>query len=275
MNVHTPIATGNFATVKSRQHAAWSSGNYAAVGNTVQIVGETLCEAVDLHAGERVLDVAAGSGNATLAAARRYADVVSTDYVGAWLENGRARAKANGFQVAFREADAEALPFADESFDVVLSTFGVMFTPDQEKAASELLRVCRPGGRIGLANWTPDSFIGQLFKTIGKFIPPAPGLKSPALWGDRAHLEKLFGPKASVAAESRHFVFRYRSSAHWLETFRNCYGPMLKAFAALDTDAAKGLQADIEALLDRFNTASDGTLVAPGEYLEVVVTRLG
>src|SRR5882724_1211286 len=209
MNVQTAIpATIDLATVKGRQQAAWSSGDYAIVGTTVQIVGEMLCEAVDLRSGERVLDVAAGNGNATLAAARRFADVMSTDYVGALLERGRERAKAERLPATFQEADAEALPFTDGRFDVVLSTFGVMFTPDQQQAANELVRVCRPGGRIGLANWTPESFIGQLFKTIGKYIPPAPGMKSPALWGNKAHLDTLFGAKAAVTATPRHFAFR-------------------------------------------------------------------
>jgi len=273
MNVQTaPATTVDLAVIKGRQQAAWSSGDYAVVGNTLQIVGETLCEAIDLRSGERVLDVAAGSGNATLAAARRFADVVSTDYVGSLLDRGRERAEADGFPVTFREADAEALPFPDKSFDVVLSTFGVMFTPNQEKAAAELLRVCKPGGRIGLANWTPDSFIGQLFRTIGKYIPPLPGVKSPALWGTTSHLEALFGKQATVAGTSRTFVFRYKSPGHWLEIFRTYYGPVLKAFAALDSSARSGLEADIVALLARFNEASDGTLVAPSEYLQAIVT---
>jgi ubiquinone/menaquinone biosynthesis C-methylase UbiE len=265
----------NLDVIKGRQQIAWSSGDYAVVGNTLQIVGENLCEAVDLHSTQRVLDVAAGSGNATLAAARRFADVVSTDYVGALLEHGRERARAERFPVTFREADAEALPFPAASFDVVLSTFGVMFTPNQEKAAAELLRVCRPGGKIGLANWTPQSFIGQLFKTIGKYIPPAPGVKSPALWGDKDHLAKLFGAEAQVTATSRNFVFRYRSPDHWLEVFRTYYGPVLKAFAALDDQGREGLERDICDLLDMFNTAKDGALVLPSEYLEVVVTKNG
>src|SRR5262249_30457357 len=176
----TPAAV-DLATIKRRQQGAWASGDYAVIGTTLQIVGETLCEAVDLRSNQRVLDVAAGNGNATLAAARRFAEVVSTDYVGALLERGRERAAADRLPVTFQEADAEALPFADASFDVVLSTFGVMFTPNQAKAASELLRVCRPGGKIGMANWTPESFIGQLFKTMGKYVAPAPGVKSPAL----------------------------------------------------------------------------------------------
>ena len=241
MNVQAAIPAPSISpTIKGRQQVAWGSGDYAIVGTTLQIVGETLCEAVDLRSNQRVLDVAAGNGNATLAAARRFADVVSTDYVGALLERGRERAEADRLPVTFQEADAEALPFADASFDVVLSTFGVMFTPNQEQAASELLRVCRPGGKIGLANWTPESFIGQMFKTIGKYVPPAPGVKSPALWGTKAHLDTLFGSKAAVAAESRNFVFRYKSPEHWVEIFRDYYGPVLKAFAALDPRGARG-----------------------------------
>jgi ubiquinone/menaquinone biosynthesis C-methylase UbiE len=241
----------------------------------LQIVGETLCEAVDLRAGQRVLDVAAGNGNATLAAARRFAEVISTDYVGDLLERGRQRAEAERLPVAFNEADAENLPFEDNRFDVVLSSFGVMFTPNQEKAAQELLRVCKPGGKIGLANWTPDGFIGRLFKTIGKYVPPAPGMKSPAMWGSKAHLDALFGPGASVSAQSRSFVFRYRSPAHWLEIFRTYYGPVLKAFAAIDEKAQKSLEQDLYALMGEFNIAEDGTLVVPGEYLEVVITKRG
>lgn len=274
MNIQTTIApAADLSAVKTRQQAAWSSGDYAVVGTTLQIVGESLCEAVDLRAGQRVLDVAAGNGNATLAAARRFADVVSTDYVGALLDRGRQRAAAERLQIAFQEADAEKLPFADASFDAVLSTFGVMFTPDQQQAANELARVCRPGGKIGLANWTPDGFIGQLFKTIGKYVPPAPGVKSPALWGTKAHLDTLFGTRANVAANSKHFVFRYRSPAHKLEIFRSYYGPVLKAFAAIDETAQQALTADITALIGKFNTASDGTVVIPSEYLEVVAVR--
>jgi ubiquinone/menaquinone biosynthesis C-methylase UbiE len=276
MNVQTPIAPAvDLATVKGRQQIAWGSGDYAVVGTTLQIVGETLCEAVDLRSNQRVLDVAAGNGNATLAAARRFAEVVSTDYVGTLLERGKERAQAERLAVTFQEADAEALPFDDASFDVVLSTFGVMFTPNQQQAAAELLRVCRPGGKIGLANWTPNSFIGQLFKTIGKYVPPAPGVKSPALWGSEGHLAGLFGPTVALATTSRQFAFRYRSPAHWMDVFTTYYGPVVKAFAALDADGRKALEADIRALLDTFNDATDGTLVAPGEYLEVVITKKG
>ena len=263
----------DFATIKSRQQVAWAAGDYAVVGTTLQIVGEMLCEAVDLRSNQRVLDVAAGNGNATLAAARRFADVVSTDYVGALLERGRQRAEAERLPVTFREADAEDLPFPDASFDVVLSTFGVMFTPNHEQAAREMLRVCRPGGKIGLASWTPDSFIGRLFKIIGRYVPPPPGVKSPALWGSPPHLDLLFGSQAVVMSETRTFMFRYKSPAHWIETFRTYYGPVLKVFAAIDDEKREAFEASLEALIGEFNIADDGTLVVPGEYLEAVVTK--
>ena len=276
MNIRTVNpATIDLDAIKARQHAAWGSGDYAAVGTTLQVVGEMLCEAVDLRSNQRVLDVAAGNGNATLAAARRFAEVVSTDYVESLLEDGRRRAEAERLPVTFQEADAEHLPFADESFEVVLSTFGVMFTPNQEQAARELLRVCRRGGKIGLANWTPDGFVGRVFKSIGRFVPPTPGVKSPLMWGTKAHLEGLFGPQATVVVNGARFVFRYRSAQHWLDFFRTHYGPVLKAFAALDADAREALEADLRALLDELNIARDGTLVIPGEYLEVVITRTG
>jgi SAM-dependent methyltransferase len=274
MNIQAPeTAIADLAAVKSRQQAAWSAGDYSIVGTTLQIVGETLCEAVDLRAGERVLDVAAGNGNATLAAARRFAEVVSTDYVGALLDHGRERARADRLPVTFLEADAEDLPFETGSFDVVLSSFGVMFVADHEKAASELLRVCRPGGRIGLACWTPESFIGRLFKVIGAYIPPATGVSSPALWGTEAYLRELVGAQGSVATQIRTFVFRYRSPEHWVEIFRSYYGPVLKAFAALDPKARLPLERDLHNLLDEFNVARDGTVVIPSEYLEAVITK--
>jgi ubiquinone/menaquinone biosynthesis C-methylase UbiE len=260
--------------LKARQHGAWSSGDYAIVGSTLQIVGEELCEALDLHAGGRVLDVAAGNGNATLAAARRWCRVVSTDYVPSLLERGKLRAAADGLSVEFREADAEALPFADATFDAVLSTFGVMFTPNQDRAASELIRVCMSGGKIGLANWTPDGFIGHLFKTLGKYLPPPAGSKSPALWGTQARIDEMFGSSAhEITAERRHFVFRYRSPEHFLEIFRTYYGPVLKAFAALDTGKQDSLKRDILALIATLNRSGDDTMVVPSEYLEVVVTK--
>jgi ubiquinone/menaquinone biosynthesis C-methylase UbiE len=267
-------ARPDLAAIKQRQQGAWSSGDYAIVGTTLQIVGEQLCEALDLRPGSKVLDVAAGNGNVTLAAARRWCEVTSTDYVPALLERGRERATAEGLTVDFREADAEALPFTDASFDVVVSTFGVMFTADQDKAAAELLRVCKPGGKIGLANWTPRGFIGQVFKTLGKYLPPPAGTKSPALWGTRERLDEMFGGQASaIAAEPRMFVFRYRSPEHWLDVFKTFYGPMLKAFAALDANAQAGLRNDLLGVVGEFNRANDGSMAVPGEYLEVVVTK--
>lgn len=262
----------DLVAVKTKQHLAWSSGDYAVVGTTLQIVGESLCEALDLRAGERVLDVAAGNGNATLAAARRWCDVVSTDYVPALLERGRARANAEGLPVQFEQADAENLPYPDRSFDVVLSTFGVMFTPDQDKAAAEMARACKPGGRIGLANWTPGSFVGEIFKTMGRYLPPAAGVKSPALWGTEARLRELFAERLdTISIERRNFSFRYRNAAHWLEVFRTFYGPMHKAFGVLDATQQESLTADLIDLAERFNCATDGTLVAPSEYIEVVI----
>jgi SAM-dependent methyltransferase len=262
-----------FSPLKARQQAIWASGNFAVIGSTLQIVGENLCEAMDLRGGQRVLDVAAGNGNAALAAARRFCDVTASDYVPALLEGAAARAEANGLAISCRIADAEALPFADASFDAVTSTFGAMFTPTHEKPAQEMLRVCRMGGKIGLANWTPDGFIGQLFKVIGRHLPPPPGMLSPALWGTRDHLEKIFGPQARVSAQERDFIMRYRSPAHWLEIFRGYYGPVLKAFESLAPEAQPALAGDILALIDRFNRADDGTLVLPATYLEVVITK--
>jgi SAM-dependent methyltransferase len=272
--VLSPSFVADHSAVKARQRAAWSTGDYAVVGTTLQVVGENLCEALDLRSGSKVLDVAAGNGNATLAAARRWCDVTSTDYVATLLEAGQARAAAEGHKVHFQEADAEQLPFPDASFDAVLSTFGVMFTPDQKKAASELLRVCKPGGKIGLANWTPGSFIGQVFGTIAKYVPPAPGLNSPALWGTRGRLDELFTDKGcTIQASSREFVFRYRSPAHWIDVFRTFYGPINKTFGAIEADKQADFTMDLFALMERGNRSGDRTLVLPSEYLEVVITR--
>lgn len=267
-------AQPDLAAIKQRQQATWASGDFAVVGTTLQIVGESLAEAADVRAGERVLDVAAGNGNATLAAARRFALVTSTDYVPALLDKGRERARAEGLPVEFQVADAEALPFEDGLFDAALSTYGVMFTADHPRAANELLRVVRPGGRIGLANWTPEGFIGRLFKVIGAHLPPPAGLKSPALWGTEAYLDALFGAQAAgMQVQRRHFNFRYGSAAHWVQVFRDYYGPTHKAFAALDTAGQQALERDIVALLHEMNTAGEDSLVVPGEYLEVVITR--
>jgi ubiquinone/menaquinone biosynthesis C-methylase UbiE len=268
------VAMPDLKAIKAKQQAAWSSGDYAIVGTTLQIVGEQLAEALDLRAGQKVLDVAAGNGNATLAAARRWCDVTSTDYVESLLARGRQRAEAEGLKVTFQRADAEALPFADGSFDAVMSTFGGMFSPDQGRTASEMLRVCRPGGRIGLANWTPDGFIGQMFKTIGKHVPPPAGLKSPALWGTTEWMEKAFRAGASsLIAQPRNFVFRYRSAEHFLDVFRRFYGPMLKAFETLPETGRAPLSRDIIDLIGRFNISGEKTMVVPSEYLEVAVTK--
>jgi ubiquinone/menaquinone biosynthesis C-methylase UbiE len=264
----------DLAALKTRQQAAWSSGDYAVVGTTLQIVGEELCEALDLRSGQKVLDVAAGNGNATLAAARRWCEVVSTDYVPSLLERGKVRAQAEGLPVEFKVADAEALPFADATFDGVVSTFGVMFTPNQDKSATELLRVCKRGGKIGLANWTPEGFIGQLFKTLGKHLPPPAGAKSPALWGTQSRINEMFGTAAtSIKAEHRNFTFRYRSPEHFLDIFKSYYGPMLKAFAALDETNQQRLRDDLLALIGRMNRAEDGTMTVPSEYLEIVIIK--
>jgi ubiquinone/menaquinone biosynthesis C-methylase UbiE len=275
MNIQTPIATMvDLVALKARQQAAWSSGDYSVVGTTLQIVGEELCEALDLRAGQKVLDVAAGNGNVSLAAARRWCDVTATDYVPALLDRARERAEAERLDIEFREADAEALPFQNNAFDVVVSTFGVMFTPDQAQAAAEMLRVCRPGGKIGLANWTPAGFIGNLFRAIGAHIPPPAGAKSPALWGTRERIAQLFEPHAlQIAAQERNFVFRYRSPEHMLDVFKTTYGPLLKTFAALQPAAQAALHQDLVDLIGRFNRSGSGAVVVPSAYLEAVIVR--
>jgi ubiquinone/menaquinone biosynthesis C-methylase UbiE len=267
-------AAPSLEAIKVKQQATWASGDFAVIGTTLQIVGESLAEAADIRAGERVLDVAAGNGNATLAAARRFARVTSTDYVPELLAKGAARAAAEGLAIEFATADAEALPYADASFDAVLSTFGVMFTPNHGRAAAELLRTVRSGGRIGLANWTPEGFIGQLFKVIGKHLPPPAGLLSPALWGTEPYIVKLFGPHAAdIQSTRKMFNFRYESAAHWIQIFRDFYGPTHKAFAALDAHGQGRLETDLAELLEGLNIAGPASLVVPGEYLEVVIVK--
>jgi SAM-dependent methyltransferase len=268
------ISSHELNALKARQQKVWASGDYGMIGTTLQIVGESLCEAVDLRAGSKVLDVAAGNGNCTLAAARRFCEVTSTDYVGSLLEHGRRRAEAERVSVEFREADAEALDFPDGSFDAVLSSYGVMFTPNQQQAAGELARVCRKGGRIGLANWTPEGFIGQLFRVIGRHVPPPAGVASPLLWGREDHLASLFGDSVSdMRVTRRDFVFRYRSATHWVDMFRTWYGPTHKAFASLPEEGQQRLEKDIHDLIDRFNVSGDSTMIVPGEYLEVVIEK--
>lgn len=274
MNAPTIAPTTDFTALKARQQTAWASGDYAVIGTTLQIVGEQLAEACDLRWDERVLDVAAGNGNATLAAARRGCKVTSTDYVDTLLKRGAQRASAEHLDVSFQTADAEALPFKDASFDAVLSTFGVMFTPDHAKAASELARVCKPAGKIGLANWTPEGFVGQMFKVLGRHLPPPAGVQPPSLWGVESHLHSLFDEHAAAIAITRRFFnFRYRSAAHFIEVFRTWYGPVHKAFAALPADGAAALERDLTTLLNSMNKAGANSLLVPSEYLEIIITR--
>jgi len=269
----TPLIQPNLEAIKARQQTMWASGDYGQIGTRLQIVGESLCEAVDLQSTDRVLDVAAGNGNASLAAARRFADVTSTDIVPGLLDQGRRRAEADRLPIAFQVADAEALPFPDAAFDVALSTFGVMFTPNQERAAAELIRVLKPGGRIGLTTWTPEGFLGKLFRLIGTFVPPPAGVPSPLQWGTETRLVQLFGPRAAdIRTERKFYAFRYRSAAHWIDVFRTYYGPTLKAFAALDDAGQRSLDLALTGLLDGENRSRRGGLVIPGEYLEVVIT---
>lgn len=271
-NERKPPVTVDLAAVKARQQAMWASGDFAVIGTTLQIVGETLAEAVDLVAGSRVLDVACGNGNATLAAARRFCHVTGLDYVPALLARAAARAGAEGLDVSFLEGDAERLPFPDAHFDVALSTFGIMFAPDQAQAAREIIRVVKPGGTIGLANWTPEGFIGQLLKTVGKHVPPPPGVASPIFWGSRTRLEELFPKVAFMRIRRAEFVFRYESTDHFIEIMRTFYGPTHKAFAALDEKGQAQLAADIRALAAKWNRATNG-FVVPSEYIEVVIER--
>jgi SAM-dependent methyltransferase len=264
----------DLAAIKARQHGAWSSGDFAVIGTMMQIVGESLCETIDLRSGQSVLDVASGSGNTALAAARRYARVLSTDYVPALLARGAERARAERLEVEFKEADAENLPFEQGSFDVVLSTFGVMFAPDQQRAASELLRVCKSGGTIGLACWTPSGFLGDLFRLMGRYVPPPAGLRSPMEWGDEKRLKELFGADAAeLRLERRKYTFRYLSAEHWIDIFRTWYGPVHKAFLALDAARQKELERDLTALLASHDRGAGRGLVVPAEYVEIVVRR--
>ena len=270
----TAIASERLRAIKARQQAMWASGDFAVIGTTLQIVGEQLSEAADVRAIHRVLDVAAGNGNATLAAARRFASVTSTDYVPALLERGRRRAEAEGLDsVTFEVADAEALPYRDASFDVVLSTFGVMFAPDHHRSAAEILRVCRPGGRIGLASWTPTGFLGDLFRLIAHYVPPPAGIQSPLLWGTDSHLRELFSGVSTIEHTLRQFVFRYRSPEHWVDVFRRFYGPTHTAFMKLDADQAADLEKELLALLRSRDRGGDRGLVVPAEYLEAVITK--
>lgn len=255
--------------IKGRQREMWGAGDYAAVATPLLIVSELLCEAADLRAGSKVLDVATGSGNTALGAARRGCEVTGLDYVPALLERARERASAERLEIRFEEGDAETLPYAPGRFDAVLSTFGVMFAPDQERAAAELLRVCRPGGRIGLANWTPEGFVGQWFQLTARYAPPPAGMKPPLRWGTQAGLRELLGRDMTVA--TRLYVLRYRSAQHWLDYFRSNFGPTRQTFERLGAAEQAAFAADLIALAQRFNRSGDETFVAPAEYLEIVL----
>ncbi|MEP3477113.1 MAG: class I SAM-dependent methyltransferase [Hyphomicrobiales bacterium] len=273
-NEMTGQASPDYEAIKTKQNAAWGSGDYAKVGVMLQLVGETLAEAMELPYGAPVLDVAAGNGNVTLAMARRGYDVTSSDYVGELLDMGRGRAEAEGFDINFKVADAENLPFDDGSFTGVVSTFGVMFTPNQEQSASELLRVCKSGGRIGLANWTPDGFIGQLFKTLGRLVPPPAGVQSPARWGTREWLEENFGNEASnISITPKTFKLRFERPPAFIDLFRTYYGPVHKAFLALEPAGQEELTQDMLALIERFNIADDGSAIIASDYLEVIIEK--
>jgi ubiquinone/menaquinone biosynthesis C-methylase UbiE len=273
-NVTGQSQVPSLSAIKDRQQKTWTSGDYARIGNTLVIMGELLCEAVDVHAGDKVLDVATGSGNTAISAARRFCDVTGIDYVPELIEQGRKRAEVEGMSITFDVGDAEDLPYPDASFDVVLSTLGVMFAPNQEKVAEELLRICRSGGKIGLANWTPDGFIGNMFRTLGKHVPPPPGIKPPPLWGTEERLRELLGEDiASLEVTRRSYMFRYPSAGHFVEYFRSYYGPTLKAFESLEPEGQWSLAEDLEELLTQWNTSGDATVVVPSDYLEVVAIR--
>jgi SAM-dependent methyltransferase len=270
----TTAQTPDLLTIKGRQQKAWSAGDYGKVGVTLLIMGELLVEAADLQPGQRVLDVASGNGNASLAAARRFCDVTALDYVPMLLDEGRKRAEAEGLPIDFVEGDAEDLPFEDASFDVALSTLGVMFAPDQERAASELLRVVKPGGTIGMANWVPDGYVGDLFRTMGKYVPPPAGLKPPFRWGTEEGLDELLGESvASLQTRRRSFVWRFRSARHHLEFMLEFYGPLNKALGTLDEEQRQAFERDLISLVERHNRSDDGTAIWPADYLEVVATR--
>lgn len=274
MDEQNVVDQGDHRSLKERQRRAWASGDYAAFGSGMMVISELLCEAVDLRPGERVLDVAAGAGNTALAAARRSTDVTGVDYVAELLERGRERAVVEGLSVEFVEGDAESLPFPDASFDAVLSTFGVMFAPDQWAAAAEMLRVCRPSGRIGVASWTPEGFSGKLPELFGRYLPPPAGVDSPMLWGTEDRLHELLGHGTTeMEATRRNFTFRYRSVERYIEALRTQLGPTRSAFEALGQEDQRSLESEIEELVRRFNVSGDETMIVPAEYLEIVAIR--
>jgi SAM-dependent methyltransferase len=265
--------TVDFAAIKAKQRAVWGSGDYAVIGTTLQIVGESLCEALNLAAGSRVLDVACGNGNGTLAAARRFCQVTGVDYVSSLLERGAERARAERLAIDFVEADAEQLPFDDASFDVALSVFGVMFSPDQERAARELVRVVRPGGNIGLASWTPDGFVGKMLRIVTSYVPAPAGVGAPTYWGTDTRLTELFPSVRSISSRRTTFAFRYASPEHFVDVFRNFYGPTFKAFGALAPNQQTNLADDLAQLVSECARPVGRSLVIHSPYLETVIER--
>jgi ubiquinone/menaquinone biosynthesis C-methylase UbiE len=264
----------DFEAIKDKQRAAWQTGDYARVGNTLQIIAELLVEAADVRAGQRALDVACGQGNAALAAARRFADATGVDYATNLLEQGRERAVAEHLPVTFTEGDAEKLPVPDQSFDLALSTVGVMFAPDHQRTADELVRVVKPGGKIALASWTPTGMIGQLFKTVTTWAPPPAGVQSPTLWGTEAHLFELFGDRVEwTSLTKREYVFRYHSPEHFAEWFMDFYGPITRLAGTLDGEDHRQFAAELADVPRAFDYADDGTVAARAEYLEAVGIR--
>jgi SAM-dependent methyltransferase len=268
-------AVPDLAAVKKRQQSNWASGDFSRVASRIVFQAEHLCETADLQAGWRVLDVATGSGNAALAAARRGCDVVGIDYVPALLERGRLRAHAEHLDIQFVEGDAENLDFPEASFDAVISIYGVMFAPDHRRAAAELLRVCRPGGRIAVASWTPDGFIGETFRVMSSYLPPAPGLPPPVQWGDEDYIESLFGDLAtSITSVRRTAIFRFQSGEENVDFFRTYYGPTLRAFESLDSTHRESLRSDLIALAQRYDrNGGTGSIAITSDYLETVVVR--
>ena len=264
----------DFEAVKAQQQKAWSTGDFAVIGWNTVFPGELLCEAAALRAGQSVLDVATGTGNTALSAARRGCDAAGIDYVPALIERARERAAAERLPARFELGDSEDIPFPDGAFDAVLSVYGSMFAPRQEKAALELLRVCRPGGKIGMANWTPDGFWGQAFALQAKYVPPPAGLRSPTEWGTEKRLQELFGAGISATHVTlRSALFRYRSSRHWIEVFSRYFGPMIRTMEALDEERRRAYLKELDDALHRFNRSGDGTLMVSADYLEVVMVR--
>jgi ubiquinone/menaquinone biosynthesis C-methylase UbiE len=270
-----PCVAPDFAAVKERQQKTWASGDFSVVASRIVFQAEHLCETADIQAGWRVLDVATGSGNAAIAAARRGCEAVGVDYVPALLERGRIRAEAEQLDVQFVEGDAEDLRFPDASFDAVLSIYGVMFAPDHHRASAELARVCRPGGLIALASWTPEGFIGETFRIFSSYLPPAPGLQPPVRWGDEGYLDALFGQvAASVTSYRRTAVFRFRSAEENVDFFRTYYGPTLRAFESLDPPRREAMHNDLLVLARRYDrNGGTGPIAITADSLETVIVR--